>query len=228
MFVRVTQLAGDPSNLETSITNFKERIAPTLRMQPGHAGSFLLVNRESGGAVAGTYWDSLEAMNAAEQAGQDTRRQSASATSAEVVDVDRFEIFIADRNGAPTVPAFVRQTQIFAAPENADRGIEFIRNTVQPLVAGQPGYRSLIGGINRMTGRVFVSTNWDSAEARSASDSVVSTTRQQAAESAGATTARVETWEAVFVELAQPGGGVELRGVGEQARVPDESGGVAH
>ncbi len=145
-----------------------------------------------------------------------------------MVDVDRFEIFIADRNGAPTVPSFVRQTQIFAAADKADPGIDFIRNTVQPLVAGLPGYRSLIGGVNRMTGRVFVSTIWESAEARSASDSVVAGTRQEAAEAAGATTARVETWELVFVELAQPGAGVELRGVGEQARARDESGGVAH
>lgn len=41
----------------------------------------------------------------------------------------------------------------------------------------------------------------------------------------GATTARVETWDLVDIELAQPG--VERRGVGEQARVPDESGGAA-
>src|ERR1700690_2475115 len=113
MYVRVTLLAGNPANLENSVTNFKERIAPAMRIQPGYAGSFLIVNRESGDAAAGTYWDSLEAMNIAEQTGQDTRRQSAAATGAEVVDVDRFEIFIADRKGAPTIPAFARQTQIF-------------------------------------------------------------------------------------------------------------------
>ena len=228
MYVRVTLIAGNPANLEASITNFGERIAPTMRTLPGYAGSFLLVNRESGEAAAGTYWESVEAMNLAEQTGQDTRRQNAASTSADVLDVDRFEIFVADRKGAPTIPSFARQTQIFAAPEKIDSGIDFIRNTVQPLVAGQPGYRSLIGAVNRMTGRVFVTSNWDSAEARSASDSVVSGTRQQAAEAAGATTARVEAWEAVFVELVQQDAGVELRGVGEQAHARDESGGVAH
>lgn len=218
MYARVTLVKADPASLEAAIANFGERVAPAARRAPGYAGSFLLVNRETGEGAGGTYWDTLEMMNAAEQTGQEARRQSTESTGTEVLDVDRFEIFLADRKGEPTLPTFSRQTQIYADPTKIDDAIALVRSSVLATVAVQDGYRSLIGGVNRMTGRVFVTSNWDSATARAASDQALSRQRREAAEVAGAETIRVDEWEVVFVELTKSEGGVELRGIGEQAR----------
>jgi len=218
MYARVTLVKGDPADLDAAIANFGERVVPAASKASGYAGSFLLVNRETGEGAGGTYWDSLDAMNAAEQIGQEARRQSTESTGAEVLDVDRFEIFLADRKGEPTVPTFSRQTQIYADPAKIDDAIAFVRSSVLTHVAAHDGYRSLIGGVNRMTGRVFVTSNWESPAARAASDQALSSQRREAADIAGASSIRVDEWEVVFVEITPAGGGIELRGVGEQAR----------
>lgn len=217
MYARVTLVKSDPSNLEAAIANFRERIAPASRKAPGYGGSFLLVNRETGEGAGGTYWETLEAMNGAEQIGQDSRLQSTESLGTEIVDVDRFEIFLADRKVEPTVPTFSRQTQIYASPDKIKDAIDFVRSSVLAQVAVHEGYRSLIAGVNRMTGRVFVTSNWESASARRASNEALSSTRQEAARIGGADTARVDEWELAFVEITQPARGVELLGLGDQA-----------
>ncbi len=68
-----------------------------------------------------------------------------------------------------------------------------------------------------MTGRIVVTSNWESAEARTASQASGASLRQQAAQVAGASSAQVDEWEAAFVEIKEAAGTVELRGVGEQA-----------
>lgn len=217
MYARVTLVKSDPSKLEAAIVNFKEKVAPASRKAPGYAGSFLLVNRETGEGAGGTYWETIEAMNAAEQIGQESWRQSIELLGSEILDVDRFEIFLADRKGEPPVPTFSRQTQIYAHPDKINDAIDFVRSSALAQVSAHDGYRSLIGGVNRMTGRLFVTSNWESVAARSASNQALSGTRQEAARTAGADSARVDEWELAFVEIIQPAGGIDLVGVGDQA-----------
>jgi hypothetical protein len=217
MYARVTLVRSDPSKLEAAIANFKETVAPASRKAPGYAGSFLLVNRESGEGAGGTYWDSIEAMNATEQIGQENRRQSAESIGTEILDVDRFEIFLADRKTAPTTPAFLRQTQIYADPAKIQDAIDFVRSSVLAQVASHDGYRTLIGGVNRMTGRLFVTSGWESAAARSASNESLSRQRQEAARVAGAESVRVDEWELAFIEIMPPARDTELVGVGREA-----------
>jgi heme-degrading monooxygenase HmoA len=217
MYARVTLVKSDPSKLDAAIANFKEKVVPASRLGPGYAGAFLLVNRETGEGAGGTYWESLESLNAAEQIGIDSRRQSIESIGTEILDVDRFEMFVANRKGEPVAPSFSRQSQIYADPQKINDAIDFVKNSVLPNMAAQAGYRSLIGAVNRMTGRMVVTTSWESAEARTASQQVGTKQREAAAQVAGAGSARVDEWEVAFVEITQSGG-VELKGVGEQAR----------
>lgn len=218
MYARVTLVKSDPSNLDAAIANFKEEVVPASRKGPGYAGAFLLINLETGEGAGGTYWQSLDAMNAAEQIGLESRRQSIESIGTKILDVDRFEIFIADRKGEPVAPSFARQSQIYADPDKINDAIEFVRKSVLSNMAAQKGYRSLIGGVNRMTGRIVVTSNWESAEARTASQEAGTEQRQAAAQVAGAGSAQVDEWEVAFIDITQQAGGVELQGVGEQAR----------
>ena len=217
MYARVTLVKSDPSKLDAAIANFKEKVVPAARKGPGYAGAFLLINRETGEGAGGTYWETLESLNAAEQIGMEARRQSIESIGTEVLDVDRFEMFIADRKGEPAVPSFSRQSQIYADPEKINDAIEFVHKSVRPNLAAQDGYRSLIGAVNRMTGRMVVTSSWESSETRTASQQVGTQQREAAAQVAGAGSARVDEWEVAFVEITQSGG-VELKGVGEEAR----------
>jgi len=220
MYARVTLVKSDPSKLDAAIANFKEKVVPASQKGPGYSGAFLLVNRETGEGAGGTYWENLESLNGAEQIGLEARRQSIESIGTEILDVDRFEIFIADRKGEPVAPSFSRQSQIYADPAKINAAIEFVHTSVRPNMAAQEGYRSLIGAVNRMTGRIVVTTSWESAEARTASQEAGNKQRQEAAQVAGAGSARVDMWEVAFIDIRQPAGSVDLLGVGEPATAP--------
>lgn len=204
MFVRMTSLKADPAKIDQGIATFKDRVVPTMRSVPGYAGAVLLLNRETGEGAGVTYWETLAHLNAAEQIGQQARRQSSEAMGGEVTDVDRFEMLLIDRASDPIAPSFSRINQLYADPNRVQEGIAFLRDRVLPNLSKQQGYRSLIAGVNRMTGRVMVVSSWTTAEARAASDAAVAGQRAEAARILGAGQVEVLLFEVPFIEIKQP------------------------
>ncbi len=202
VYLRATHVMTNPARLEEGIANFKETFMPGARAMSGYAGAVLMLDRDSGEGYAGTYWSDLASMNAAEQAARDFRRQSSQATGAEVLDVDRFEVVLAERRGA-TVPSFSRINELYGDPSRADAAIEHLRSNVVPHVSGMEGFISVVAFLNRMTGRTVVTTTWASAEARAASAQAVVGARREAAQAAGAGDVRVQEFEVVVLELKQ-------------------------
>lgn|SRR5687767_10327030 len=76
-YTRLTTLQADPSKLEDGIRFFREQAITTARQQRGFQGARLLVDRQSGKAVAVTLWESEEAARAAEGAMNQSRTQGA-------------------------------------------------------------------------------------------------------------------------------------------------------
>lgn len=200
MYMRATQVRSDPARLGEVIANFKDRVLPDVRGMPGYAGVALLIDRASGDGYAGTYWSDLASMNAAEQAVSDLRRQSSEATGAEVLDVDRFEIVIAERRGS-AVPSFSRVNQLYADPSRAGAAVEFLRGTVVPALSSMDGFLAVAAFLNRMTGRTVVTSTWATPEARAASGGSITGLRQQAVQTAGADDVRVQELEVAFLEM---------------------------
>src|SRR5215831_18335912 len=135
MFARVTAVRSDPARVEQGIAGFKERVAPMVRAAPGYAGIAMLVDRDSGDGFGVTYWDTLADLNAAEQLGQQVRRQSTEATGAEVIDVDRFEMVLVNRAAEPSAPVFSRVNQLYADPQRIEEAIAFVRDRAIPTVS---------------------------------------------------------------------------------------------
>ena len=71
MHARVTTLSGSPDNAEAGIANFRDNVVPYAKSDG--KGAILLIDRESGKAVAVTLWEDEEAMR--------TRGQAAAALS---------------------------------------------------------------------------------------------------------------------------------------------------
>jgi heme-degrading monooxygenase HmoA len=204
MYSRVTAVRTDPAKVEQGIANFKERVAPMVRTAPGYAGIALLVDRDTGDGFGVTYWDTVADLNAAEQLGQQGRRQSTEAVGAEVVDVDRFEVVLVNRAAEPSAPAFSRVNQLYADPKRIDDAIAFLRDRAIPILSKLKGYRSLLMGVNRTTGRCVVTSNWETPEDRAASEPAIVDQRRQAATIAGAKDVEVRLLEVPFVEIKQP------------------------
>jgi hypothetical protein len=76
MHARVTSLSGSADAVEGGIANFRENVVPFTREQGGK-GSILLVDRNSGGAIAITLWEDEQALRASEERADALRAQAA-------------------------------------------------------------------------------------------------------------------------------------------------------
>jgi heme-degrading monooxygenase HmoA len=95
MNVRVSRIQMDAAKVDDSVKVTEEEIVPTLKDTDGFKGLTVGVDRSSGKAIAVTYWDSEETMNAAEEMGNSARKQAAEAGGASgPPEVERYEVAI--------------------------------------------------------------------------------------------------------------------------------------
>jgi hypothetical protein len=109
---------------------------------------------------------------------------------------------IMDRAGAPKSGTYVRLVTANGDPEKLDAAIVQIRNHVLPLLKTLKGYRATIASVDRQSGRLSVSTVWESKAGLEASESKVAGPRAEVAKIAGAHDVQVEIFESAFVELS--------------------------
>lgn len=206
MYLRVTAFKSDPAKLDAGVAFLRDKVIPALSKAPGYLGATCVVDREKGTGAASTLWESLEAMNKAEQAGQDSRVQSEAATGIDVVDVDRFEITSLETTDATQrLPSYTRITMACGDPKNADRITATIREQVIPTAKKQPGFKSFSSGINRMTGRGFTASSWATAEQREASDAAMGAQlRQRVASEQSMYNVQVSLVETVIADIKVP------------------------
>ena len=76
MHARVTSLSGSPADVDAGVANFRENVVPFTREEGGE-GAILLVDRESGNAVAITLWEDEAALRASEERANALRAQAA-------------------------------------------------------------------------------------------------------------------------------------------------------
>ncbi len=204
MFLRATRIQASPDKVDAAIDNFKASALKTLRSAPGNQGAVLLVDRESGAALGVTYWESVKALASSEQVGIQARTQAATDTGARIVNVERAELMIMDRAAAPKAGTFVRLVTANGDPEKLDAAIVHIRNHVLPILKAQHGYQATVAAVDRQTGRLSVSTVWETKADEAASESKLAGPRAEAAKIAGAGPhdVQVEIFETAVVDIS--------------------------
>jgi quinol monooxygenase YgiN len=204
MFLRATRLQASPDKVDAAIQNFETNVAKSLRATPGNQGAVLLVNRQSGAALGITYWESAKALATSEQVGIKSRTDAAKGVGAQIINVERAELMIMDRAGAPKAGTFVRVVTASGDPEKLDAAIVNLRGNVLPVLKAQPGYRATIASVDRQIGRLSVSTVWETKADRDASESKLAGPRAEVAKIAGAGPheVEVENFETAFVEIS--------------------------
>src|SRR5215210_782493 len=76
MNARVTSLSGSPADVDAGVANFRENVVPFTREQGGR-GALLLVDRQTGNAIAITLWEDEEALRASEERASTLRADAA-------------------------------------------------------------------------------------------------------------------------------------------------------
>jgi len=99
----------------------------------------------------------------------------------------------------------------FTGAKDIDAGIGFLQEKVLPAMKDQKGYRGLTASADRAGGVFAVLSLWDTEEDREASDSMLASNRQEAAEVIGGEM-KVEKYELLVTEVGQvpPGPGSAL------------------
>jgi heme-degrading monooxygenase HmoA len=205
MFLRATRVQTPPDKVNEAIKNFETNILKNLRSAPGNQGAALLVNRQTGAALGISYWESAKALAASEQIGTQSRTQTTkNVPGSQIVNVERAELMIMDRAAAPKAGSFLRLVSVNGDPEKLDAAIVNLRNQVLPLLKAQKGYRATIASVDRQSGRLSVSTVWDSKADLDASESKLAGPRAEVAKLAGAgpNDVQVEIFESAVVEFS--------------------------
>ena len=98
MHARVTMIAGSPDQAEQGIANFRDNVVPAIKAMGGHGG-VLLVDRESGNAMAITLWADEAAMRASEERANELRRTATEEMgAAEQPRVERYEVAVFEKS----------------------------------------------------------------------------------------------------------------------------------
>jgi heme-degrading monooxygenase HmoA len=170
---------------------------------PGYRGWSALVDQSSDTLISVTYWADADSMRASDDAGAAMRSRLVS-EGAQLVDVERFEDLIVERLHTPRTGTSARATQLVLPPERIDDLVSAMRQESLPQLKAQPGFRALLVSGNRETGKIVVSTVWESAEAREASGAAMSDERQQTTDRVGGRVESVESFEVVAVNMTVP------------------------
>jgi hypothetical protein len=94
MHARVTSLSGSPDEVDAGIADFKEKIVPFTHEQGGKGG-MLLVDRQTGRALAITLWEDEQALSASEERADALRANVAQEMHATAQPtVDRYEVAV--------------------------------------------------------------------------------------------------------------------------------------
>ncbi|HEY5695203.1 MAG TPA: hypothetical protein VIR14_11950 [Gaiellaceae bacterium] len=93
MHARVTTLSGSPGDVDSGIANFQADVVPFAKEQG--EGAILLVDRQSGKAIAITLWSDEQALRESEEAANAVRAKAANEMGAsETPTVERYEVAV--------------------------------------------------------------------------------------------------------------------------------------
>jgi hypothetical protein len=96
MHARVSTITGSPDQAEAGIKDFTENVTPWIR-EHGGRGGILLIDRETGKAVAITLWNDEETMRRSEEAADEHRRRVTDEMQAtQSPTVERYEVAVFD------------------------------------------------------------------------------------------------------------------------------------
>jgi heme-degrading monooxygenase HmoA len=205
MYARVSRVQAPPDKVDDLIKHFTGSALPALRKMSGYAGHSLGVDRDSGDCQAVTFWDSREALDGSEEGAKQVRTETTDAGGGKVTSVDRFEQVMMERAGPASAPAFVRVNRGKVDPDRIDDLARNMKEEALPAVRSQPGFRALVLGADRDSGKFMITSVWGTADQREASLSAIADIRKRAFESVGAPEPELSTYEVASVEFVGAG-----------------------
>src|SRR5579872_4037630 len=202
MHARLVRLKGSPEGAEERAAIFQREALPVIREQPGFAGVVTLGEAGGAGAVV-VYWESEEAMAASRDTLAALRERMTTGQGLEVLSIEEYEVTLMERpeGTSPQPGNAVRLTRARGNPEAAQAAVTELRDETLAMVRSLSGFKALIAGIDRSSGRFYVVSGWKTPADRDASEAPTAERRARLAEIAGATDIEVDRYEITFADL---------------------------
>lgn len=204
MFVRTTELQGDPAKIDEGVDLVRQETLPAVSEMDGCVGMSLLVDRNSGRCIATTAWESRDAMQATGEAVialRDRAERTLGSTSSEV---HQWEVAAVHRDHHIPEGACARLTWLTGDPSTAEHAVETYRTAVLPRLEEMEGFCSASFMIDRESGRAVGTVVFDTKDALTATAGAAQTLRERVAGELGATVDRVDEMEMAFAHLHVP------------------------
>jgi heme-degrading monooxygenase HmoA len=201
MYGRLTRIEGTPAQIEEGVKSFEQNVARTAREIPGNQGIVLMVNAPEGKALGITYWADENALKASGDAMKKVRESSTQTAGTRIASIDTGEVLSMERAGEPKAHTFVRLNTLQGKPEQIGAAQAAYEKDVLPLLKSLQGFRAAIFSANAESGKIWVSSVWETAQDREASDAKLTELRRKTAATAGAGDVKVEKFESAHVEF---------------------------
>ena len=197
MHARIAAFEGDGSRIDELTGMIRERMSAGEEI-PGAKRFLRLIDREGGRSLGITFFDSEEAIRAAEPTFEKMGDEVPEELRGRRTSVEIYEVAIDDiADGARAA----RMSSLEGSPGGIDKGIAFINEQIRPEAADLTGWRGILTLADRQTGKAKTITFWDGPESLRASEARGDELRAQAAEAMGDTIASVDRYEVALHEV---------------------------
>jgi heme-degrading monooxygenase HmoA len=201
MYGRLTRIEGTPAQIEDGVRSFEQNVARTARDLPGNLGIVFMVNAKEGKGIGITYWADEKALEANAEAMKRVRESATQTAGTRIVSVDPVEVLSMESSGEPKTHTFIRLNTLEGKPGQIGAALAAYQKDVLPLLKSLKGFRAASMAANAQSGKIWVSSIWETAEDRESSDARLTELRRSTAAAAGAGDVKVEKFESVHVEF---------------------------
>jgi hypothetical protein len=203
MFARSTTINGDSGAMDAGIAYVRDQVMPMLAEMQGYVGLSMMVDRESGRAIATTSWASYDAMTASAANISDARAKAAEIMGGTPV-VDEWEIAVMHREHEAHEGTCCRVTWVQMDSEVIDSMLGFYRGRVLPAIEDAAGFCSASLLIDRANGRACSTARFDDRKSMTDSAPKARDLREDGVREVGFHIMDVEEFDLVIAHLRVP------------------------
>lgn len=204
MYARSFTIDGQPLSVDIGIAHVRDVTIPAMQEIEGYVGLSLMVDRQSGRAIATSSWESIKSMRSSAERVAILRDHVALMFDGSA-SVEEWSIALLHRRHRAHEGACVRATWLKVVPDLLDRSLDFYRASVLAEMEQLDGFCSASLMVDHPASRRAVScSTFDSMDAMALNRDRATELRSRRARELGAEIVDVDEFELSIAQLRVP------------------------
>jgi len=203
MFARSTTMRGNPQAVDDLVAIVRDEVMPMVTQLNGCVGLSLMVEKDTGRAIATSAWETEEAMHDSAEQVRASRERAAERFGA-TTELQEWEIAVLHRAHRVGDGACARVTWTRTSPDNLDAVIGAYRDSLMPWWEQSDGFCSNSLMIDRRDGRCASAVVFENREAMAHTRDQFTTLRTEFAQRMGMEIMEVAEFDLALAHLRVP------------------------